>query len=53
MLSTTENIIVLIDSFEGRLKHKFCGTFNELGTGTILEAGFSPDSRYLVSGSEA
>lgn len=53
MLATTENIIVLIDSFEGKLKHKFTGTFNELGTGSILEAGFSPDSRYLVTGSES
>jgi len=53
LLGTTENIIVLIDSFEGKLKHKFNGTFNELGTGSILEAGFSPDSRYLISGSEA
>ena len=53
LLGTTENVIVLIDSFEGKLKHKFTGSFNELGTGTILEAGFSPDSRYLVTGSEA
>ena len=53
LLGTTENIIVLIDSFEGKLKHKFQTNFNELGTGSILEAGFSPDSRYLVTGSEA
>lgn len=53
MLGTTENIIVLIDSFEGKLKHKLSGNFNELGTGQILEAGFSPDSRYVVSGSES
>ena len=53
MLGTTENIIVLIDSFEGKLKHKFTGNFNEPSTGSILEAGFSPDSRYLITGSEA
>ena len=53
LLGTTENIIVLIDSFEGKLKHKFTGTFNELNTGQILEAGFSPDSRYLITGSES
>ena len=53
LLGSTENIIVLIDSFEGKLKQKFTGTFNELGTGQILEAGFSPDSRFLVSGSES
>ena len=53
LLGTTENIIVLIDSFEGKMKHKFTGAFNELSTGSILEAGFSPDSRYLVTGSEA
>jgi len=33
LLGTTENIIILIDSFEGKLKHKFTGTFNELSTG--------------------
>ena len=53
LLGTTENIIVLIDSFEGKLKHKFTGNFNEPSTGSILEAGFSPDSRYLITGSEA
>ena len=53
LLGTTENIIVLIDSFEDKLKHKFTGNFNEPSTGSILEAGFSPDSRYLITGSEA
>lgn len=53
MLGTTDNLIMLIDSFEGKLKHKFKAPFNELSTGTILEAGFSPDSKYLITGSEA
>ena len=53
LLGTTESTIVLIDSFEGKLKHKFQAQMNELGTGQLLEAGFSPDSRYLVSGSES
>jgi WD40 repeat protein len=52
LLGTTENIILLIDSFEGKLKHKFTALFNELATGQILEAGFSPDSKYLITGSE-
>lgn len=45
-------MILLIDSFEGKLKHKFTAQFNELATGQILEAGFSPDSKYLITGSE-
>lgn len=52
LLGSTENIILLIDSFDGKLKHKFTAQFNELATGQILEAGFSPDSRYLITGSE-
>lgn len=32
MLSTTENIIFLIDSFEGKTKHKFkAQIYNEIG----------------------
>ena len=52
LLGSTENSILLIDSFDGKLKHKFAAPINELATGQILEAGFSPDSRFLVSGSE-
>lgn len=43
---------MLIDSYEGKVKHKFKALFNELATGSVLEAGFSPDCKYLVSGSE-
>jgi COMPASS component SWD2 len=52
LLGTTENTIILIDAFEGQLKHKFTAQFNELSTGSILEAGFSPDSKYMITGSE-
>ena len=54
MLGTTDNIIFLIDSFEGKTKHKLRSWLNnEVGSqGQILEAGFSPDSKYLISGSE-
>lgn len=52
LLGSTENTIILIDSFKGTLKHKFKAPFNELQSGSLLEAGFSPDSKYIVSGSE-
>lgn len=54
MLGTTDNIIFLIDSFEGKTKHKLRASINnEVGqSGQLLEAGFSPDSKYLISGSE-
>jgi WD40 repeat protein len=52
MLGTTDNQIALIEPFDGKLLCKINEPINDLGTGQILEAGFSPDSRYLVSGSE-
>lgn len=51
LLSTTDNVIVLIEAFEGKMMHKFTGNFNE--SGSLLEAGFSPDSKYVITGSEA
>ena len=31
--------------------HKFTSSFNDMGT-VSLEAGFTPDSRYVLTGSE-
>lgn len=55
MLGSTDNIIFLIDSYDGKTKRKFKAQINnELGpSASMLEAGFSPDSKYLISGSEA
>lgn len=54
MLSSTENVICLIDSFDGKPKHKFRAQINiEMGNSCmLLEAGFSPDSKYIITGSE-
>jgi len=54
MLSTTENVIFLIDSFDGKTKQKFkAPIYNEVGSsGLVIEANFSPDSKYLITGSE-
>lgn len=52
MLATTENVIFLIDSFEGKTKHKLKALINNEVHGPLLQAGFSPDSKYLISGSE-
>lgn len=51
LLSTTDNVIVLIEAFDGKMMHKFTGNFNE--SGILLEAGFSPDSKYVITGSES
>jgi len=40
----------LIDAFEGKQLYKFSSNFNE--SGTPLEAGFTPDSKFLISGSD-
>jgi len=54
MLGTTDNVIFLIDSFEGKTKHKLrAPIYDEVGSsGLLLEAGFSPDGKYLITGSE-
>jgi len=50
LASTTGEKIYLIDAFEGKLKKEFIGHSHDLKL--ELESGFSPDSRYVISGSE-
>ncbi|KAK2721871.1 hypothetical protein QYM36_003997, partial [Artemia franciscana] len=49
MISTNGSIIRLIDSFDGRPIQTFTGHMNPKGI--PLEASFSPDSQYVISGS--
>lgn len=49
MLATSDNSIVLLDAFEGDELFKFTNFVNE---SSIIECSFTPDSRYVLSGSE-
>jgi len=50
LLSTTENIIFLIDSFSGAKVQQYQSFTND--SGSAIEASFSPDAQYVMSGSE-
>ena len=50
LLSTSENLIFLIDSFEGHKLQEFATFVNRQNS--TLEASFSPDSQFVLSGSE-
>ena len=49
LLATSDNIIVLLDAFDGNQKYKLTNFLNEA---SIIECSFTPDSKYIVSGSE-
>lgn len=49
VLATSDNSIILLDAFEGNELFKFTSFLNE---SSIIECNFTPDSRYIVSGSE-
>jgi len=50
LLSTTESPIFLIDSFSGAKKQTYTTRVND--NQSVLEASFSPDAQYVLSGSE-
>uniref|UniRef100_A0A915IJT3 Anaphase-promoting complex subunit 4-like WD40 domain-containing protein n=1 Tax=Romanomermis culicivorax TaxID=13658 RepID=A0A915IJT3_ROMCU len=50
MISTSGNVIRLIDSFQGNLMHVLSGHLNNKGL--PLEASFSPDANYVFSGKD-
>jgi len=50
LLSTTTNIIFLLDAFTGEQKQVYTSFSNS--TGSVLEASFSPDAQYVLSGSD-
>ena len=49
LLAFSDNVILLLDAFEGKTKHKLTSFVNEA---SIIECSFTPDSEYIVSGSE-
>ena len=49
MLATADNSIVLLDAFEGTELHKFTSFLNE---SSVIECSFTPNSEYILSGSE-
>ena len=57
LLGTRENTIMLLDAFKGTMIQKFEGQFTaapgdqQLHHQVNLECGFSPDSKYVISGS--
>jgi COMPASS component SWD2 len=50
LISTTISQIKLIDAFHGHELHTLSGHLNS--TESILEASFTPDARYVLSGSQ-
>ncbi len=49
LLATSDNSIILLDAYHGVEKYKFTNFLNE---SSIIECGFTPDSHYILSGSE-
>lgn len=49
VLATSDNSIILLDAFEGNELFKFTNFLNE---SSIIECNFTPDSKFIVSGSE-
>ena len=50
MCVTKENIIIILDAFEGQMLGK-CENHENIGN-LQIEASFTPDSKYIVSGSD-
>jgi COMPASS component SWD2 len=49
VLSTSDNSIILLDAFAGSELFKFTNFLNE---SSIIECSFTPDSKFIISGSE-
>ena len=50
LLATRQNSLMLLDAFKGTMVQRFEGSFS--GEPTLpLECGFSPDSKYVITGS--
>ena len=49
MLATSDNSIILLDAFLGEERMRFTNFLNE---SSLIECAFSPDSQFVVSGSE-
>ena len=49
LLATSDNSIVLLDAFHGVEKYKFTNFVKE---SSIIECSFTPDTKYILSGSE-
>eukprot|EP00274_Cyanoptyche_gloeocystis_P003842 CAMPEP_0196660450 /NCGR_PEP_ID=MMETSP1086-20130531/39847_1 /TAXON_ID=77921 /ORGANISM="Cyanoptyche gloeocystis , Strain SAG4.97" /LENGTH=269 /DNA_ID=CAMNT_0041994877 /DNA_START=66 /DNA_END=872 /DNA_ORIENTATION=+ len=50
LLSTSESVVILIDAFNGTKTQTYSGFLND--NGSVLEASFSPDCQFVLSGSE-
>lgn len=49
LLATSDNSIIMLDAFEGNELYKFTSFLNE---SSIIECSFTPDSKFILSGSE-
>ena len=49
VLATSDNSIILLDAFEGNELYKYTNFMNE---SSIIECSFTPDSKFILSGSE-
>jgi WD40 repeat protein len=50
LCATLDNLVVILDAFEGNELNRFTNFQNE---NSIIECSLTPDSRYVVSGSES
>lgn len=48
LLGTSDNLIILLDAFKGEEKYKLTNFINEA---SIIECSFTPDTKYILSGS--
>lgn len=49
VLATSDNSIILLDAFKGAELYKYTNFLNE---SSIIECSFTPDSKFILSGSE-
>ncbi|EGF76071.1 hypothetical protein BATDEDRAFT_93069 [Batrachochytrium dendrobatidis JAM81] len=50
LISTTSNVMYIVDAFNGGIKHRLTGHMNQMGM--AFEACFTPDAEFVIGGSQ-